>query len=137
MEGQQWRKGIVRNRKDERSYIVEGDRGGVYQRNRVHVPTTSVRSVPGVDSQQNETRDMQQNPDVSERDEESLDVTPSPPISEGRLNTPVTPAARPQRPRQKPKWMGDYDTSLASTVCNVFKCSSRVFPDTRMSSMRT
>ena len=33
LEGQRWRKGTVQSQKNERSYIIEGDTGGVYQRN--------------------------------------------------------------------------------------------------------
>ena len=35
LEGQRWRKGTVQSQKNERSYVMEGDTGGVYQRNRL------------------------------------------------------------------------------------------------------
>ena len=46
LEGQRWRKGTVQSQKNERSYIIEGDTGGVYQRNRVHILPTCIRNVP-------------------------------------------------------------------------------------------
>ena len=45
LEGQRWRKGTVQSKKNERSYIIEGDTCGVYQRNRVHIRPTCIRNV--------------------------------------------------------------------------------------------
>ena len=42
LEGQRWRKGTVQSQKNERSYIIEDDTGGVYQRNRVHIRPTCI-----------------------------------------------------------------------------------------------
>ena len=44
----------VQSKKNERSYVIEGDTGGVYRRNRVHIRPTCVRNVPEPQNQASE-----------------------------------------------------------------------------------
>ena len=47
--GTEVEKGTVQSQKNELSYIIESDTGGVYQRNRVHIRPTCIWNVPGPD----------------------------------------------------------------------------------------
>jgi len=111
LEGQRWRKGTVQSQKNERSYIIEGDTGGVYQRNRVHIRPTCVRNVP---EPQDQMSDWQQSPGEPEGVGKSVNTTPaaSSPDSEEPSSAQDTSQMRSQRTRCKPKWMSDYDTDF-------------------------
>ena len=89
---------------------MEGDTGGVYQRNRVHIRPTCVWNVP---EPQDQTSDWQQSPGEPEGVGKSVNTTPaaSSPVSEEPFSALDTPM-RSQRTRRKPQWMSDYGTDL-------------------------
>ena len=78
LEGQQLRKGTAQSRKDEQPFIMEGDSGGVYQRNRVHIRQTCFQNALELDTPQNQTNETWlQTPDVPKGSEKSEDATPA------------------------------------------------------------
>ena len=121
--GQQWKKGVIRRRDDERSYTVEGDNGGVYERNRVHIRPTSIHSKPWADRALEPLLDAPKDPPpahpqatapeaarpamtaAAEGGQECNDGLIQPP--EFLVTTP-----RPQRERKKPRWLEDYETNF-------------------------
>ena len=112
--GQQWKKGRIRSRDGDREYTVEGDNGGVYQRNRVHIRPTSIKSAPACDFQSdcNALALAKPQPPVPVGAEETREPGPPDPVVEIDVSEdPATPA-RPQRVRKRPTWLDDYVTDL-------------------------
>lgn len=93
-EGENWRKGEVQRQHGDRSYILKGNNGRLYRRNRVHVrPATS-----------NEGSQLQTNPNTESAPETLTGSTsPSPPPE-----VQVDIQSRPQRSRRAPDYLKDY-----------------------------
>jgi transposase InsO family protein len=99
-EGHQWQRGTVQKKRDDRSYIIKGENEGLYRRNRIHArPTCPPQHLyPSTPEPVNE-------PPSEAELLESSDVDSSP-----VLPCPL-PSPRPQRVRQKPGWLDDYETT--------------------------
>lgn len=123
--GQQWRKGKVVSRNDERSYTIEGDAGGVYRRNRVHIRPTCIQSSPIQDIPNIVTSDQPRSvitpnqprtppvPSDAAMDDGCLMPGSVPPDDIGGNDVPSSPR-RFQRTRKKPGWLNDYVTGSLS-----------------------
>lgn len=131
LPGQQWKRGTVRSREGERSYIIQGDNGGVYQRNRVHmrptcVPKTPLRTTYVPDNPPQDTHpDLSQRPHVhpthdavlatpqicNDGNDDDRWLTAEPEVSADDSRAPVT-TPRPQRTRKKPSWMLEFETDF-------------------------
>jgi transposase InsO family protein len=108
--GQRWRKGTIRSRDGDREYIVEGDNGGVYQRNRVHMRPTSIKSTP--------TLLMDANALDHALEQTAVPVSaaanrePGPPDIALDVSEPMVTPTRPQRVRNRPVWLDSYVTDF-------------------------
>jgi transposase InsO family protein len=108
--GQRWRKGTIRSRDGDREYIVEGDNGGVYQRNRVHMRPTSIKSTP--------TLLMDANALDHALEQAAVPVSaaanrePGPPDIALDVSEPLVTPTRPQRVRNRPVWLDSYVTDF-------------------------
>ena len=102
---EQWQKGHIESRHSNRAYIVNGDSGGVYRRNRVHIqPTTIASHIPTADefvanSLHTEEVDRETRPEAEDVPEVAPEAVSAP------------EAARPVRMRKKPTYLNDYDTA--------------------------
>ena len=94
-----WEKGHIQSRdNDGRKYTVEGEEGGIYQRNRRHIrryPATR----PVVDTPATI-------PEVPPESTTMQDPPPDPPIQ--AQNEHVQVPCQPKRDRKPPAWMRDY-----------------------------
>lgn len=94
-EDTKWHPGVVRNQLNERSYTIEGENGGVYRRNRVHLrPKTTPF----------EQRNTCNNDDESCDDTEIPTATPevpteTPEVSTTTQNSDVTPHSQSENTR--------------------------------------
>ena len=133
VEGRRWRRGQVLGRQDERTYIIEGETGGTYRRNRVHIrplansdpPCKTVFPEPRGRSFTYQTVNEQEihSPGSQNRDQHPVDIeemfdpkpmsqifpqAPTPVNPCTPLKTPSLPSPRPQRVRTQPAWLKDY-----------------------------
>jgi transposase InsO family protein len=122
--GQRWKKGVVRNRDDERSYTIEGDNGGVYQRNRVQLRPTSIRRAPDPEPEPLRNTHREPPPATPETTQAANPATTRPAMTTAAENElahdddvvrlsdfPMMPS-RPQRERKKPRWLEDFVTNF-------------------------
>lgn len=126
--GQQWKRGTILKRNGERSYVVEGDNGGVYQRNRVHMRPTCRKIIPRMESPMAEraiqpwqtvprlplshTEDLPRLPEpIANGDNFDALAAPLQPEQLG-LADGTAPLERSQRIRKKPGWLDDYITDF-------------------------
>lgn len=104
-EGQRWKKGTVSHEQSKRSYIIEGENGGIYRRNRAHIRPTEIRPETQVEQNQTESQSVAER-ETAEQSTNS-NISDLPDRSTEAAKTPQ----RPQRERKKPSWMNDYVTT--------------------------